>query len=192
MEKMKIANNAFVYPMPVVVAGAVVNSKVNYMAVGWVCRVNFDPPMIGVALGKRHHTNKGIREHKEFGVNIPGVDLMKAVDYVGLVSGALTDKSEIFDSFQGQLKYAPMIRNCPLTLECKLVEAVELPGDEFFIGEIVGAYTEDRYLTDGKPDIKKMNPFTLTMTDNRYWSVGEALGKAWSIGQDFKQKKDSP
>ena len=186
MERIKIDNNAYVYPMPMTVVGTMVGGKPNYLAAAWVCRVNFSPPMIGVALGKRHHTNKGIREHKEFSVNVPGVDLIKAVDYVGLVSGEKVDKSTVFESFYGQLKHAPMIRNCPVTMECKVVNTVDLPADEFFIGEVVGVYSEERFLTGNKPDIKKMRPFTLTMPDNGYWSIGEFLGKAWNIGKDFK------
>ena len=186
MEKIKVDMSTRVFPMPIVVVGAVVEGKINYLAVAWVCWVNPTPPMIGVALGKGHHTNKGIREHKEFGISIPSVDLIEAVDYVGLVSGAKADKSKVFDSFQGQLQYAPMIRNCPLTIECKVVTTVDLPSNEFFIGEIVGVYTEECYLTDGKPDIKKIKPFLLTMPDSRYREVGEIIGNAWSIGKDFK------
>ena len=130
MEKVKIDNKTRLFPMPMVVVGAVVEGRINYMAVAWVSRVNPDPPMIGVALGKGHHTNKGIREHKEFSISIPGVDLMKAVDYVGLISGAKADKSKVFESFQGVLQYAPMIRNCPLTVECRVVTTVDLPGNE--------------------------------------------------------------
>jgi flavin reductase (DIM6/NTAB) family NADH-FMN oxidoreductase RutF len=172
--------------MPIVVVGAVVDGKVNYLTVAWVSRVNPDPPMIGVALGKGHHTNKGIRERKEFGVSIPGVDLVKAVDYVGLVSGVKTDKSGVFESFQGMLKYAPMIRKCPLTVECKVATTVDLPGNEFFIGEIVGVYAEERCLTDGKPDFEKIKPFLLTMPDNQYREVGKIIGSAWGIGKDFQ------
>ena len=186
MEKIKIDNSTRVYPMPMVVVGAVVEGRINYLAAAWVSRVNSNPPMIGVALGKRHHTNKGIREHKEFGISIPGVDLMKAVDYVGLVSGAEVDKSKIFESFYGQLQYAPMIRDCPVTLECKVVTTVDLPISEFIIGEVVGVYTEERYLTGGKPDIDKIRPFSLTMPDSRYREVGKIIGDAWSIGKDFK------
>ncbi len=186
MDKIKIDSNAYVYPMPMTVIGTMVDGRPNYLAAAWVCRVNFAPPMIGIALGKRHHTNKGIREHKEFSVNVPGEDLIKPVDYVGLVSGEKVDKSKVFESFFGQLKHAPMIRSCPLTMECKVVNTVDLPADEFFIGEILGAYSDQRFLTNGKPDIKKMKPFTLTMPDNGYWSMGEFLGKAWSIGKDFK------
>jgi flavin reductase (DIM6/NTAB) family NADH-FMN oxidoreductase RutF len=186
MEKIKLDNGTRVFPMPMVVVGAVVEGRINYLAVAWVCWVNPNPPMIGVALGKGHHTNKGIREHKEFGISIPGVDLIKAVDYVGLVSGAKTDKSGVFESFQGQLKFAPMIRNCPLSLECKVVTKVDLPSNELFIGEITGVYTEEGYLTDGKPDINKIKPFMLTMPDSRYREVGEIIGNAWSIGKDFQ------
>jgi flavin reductase (DIM6/NTAB) family NADH-FMN oxidoreductase RutF len=186
MEKIKVDNSIRVFPMPMVVVGAAVEGRINYLAVAWVCWVNANPPMIGVALGKGHHTNKGIREHKEFGISIPGIDLIKAVDYVGLVSGAEADKSKVFESFQGQLEYAPMIQDCPLTLECKVVTKLDLPSNEFFVGEIVGVYTEERYLTDGKPDVKKIKPFMLTMPDSRYREVGEIIGKAWSIGKDFQ------
>jgi flavin reductase (DIM6/NTAB) family NADH-FMN oxidoreductase RutF len=186
MEKIKVDNSTRVFPMPMVVAGAVVEGRISYLAVAWVCWVNASPPMIGMALGKGHHTNKGIREHKEFGISIPSVDLIKAVDYVGLVSGAKADKSKVFVSFQGQLPYAPMIRHSPVSLECKVVTKVDLPSNEFFIGEIVGVYTEERYLTDGKPDIKKIRPFMLTMPDSRYRDIGEIIGSAWGIGKGFR------
>ncbi len=186
MEKIKLDNSTRVFSMPMVVVGAVVEGKNNYLAVAWVSWVNSNPPMIGVALGKGHHTNKGIREHQEFGISIPGVDLIKAVDYVGLVSGVKTDKSKIFESFQGQLKYAPMIRHSPVSLECKVVTKVDLPSNEFFIGEIVGVYTEERFLANGKPDINKIKPFMLTMPDAGYREVGEIIGSAWSIGKDFQ------
>jgi flavin reductase (DIM6/NTAB) family NADH-FMN oxidoreductase RutF len=97
---------------------------------------------------------------------------------VGLVSGAKTDKSGIFESFQGQLKYAPMICHCPVSLECKVVTKVDLLSKEFFVGEIVSVYTEERYLTNGKPDIDKIKPFILTMPDSRYREVGGIIGSA--------------
>ena len=153
MEKIKLDKNAFLYPMPMVLVGAIVAGRANFMAVGWVSLVNFNPPMMAVALGKFHYTNAGIQENKAFSVNIPGIASMEKVDYCGIVSGEKTDKSKIFDVFYGELAPAPMIRECPLSLECKLVNAVDLPTNSLFIGEIVGAYSEERYLTEGKPDI---------------------------------------
>jgi flavin reductase (DIM6/NTAB) family NADH-FMN oxidoreductase RutF len=186
MNKIIIDRNSFVYPMPMVLVGTVVNDKANFMAVGWVSRVNFNPPMVAVALGKMHYTNRGIQKNKAFSVNIPGMDLMEKVDYCGLVSGEKSDKSEVFDVFYGDLTNAPMIRECPVCMECRLVNAVDLPSNTLFIGEIINTYSEERYLTDGKPDIEKILPFTLTMPDNNYWKVGERAGKAWSMGRKFR------
>jgi flavin reductase (DIM6/NTAB) family NADH-FMN oxidoreductase RutF len=186
MDKIKIGNNAFVYPMPMVLAGAMVDGKPNFMAVGWVARVNFQPPMIGIALGKTHYTNEGIHKNQTFSVNVPGMDLIEKVDYCGLVTGRKTDKSEIFGVFYGELGSAPMVRECPLCMECKLVQAVDLPSNTLYIGQIMETFTEERYLTEGKPDIQKINPFTLTMPDNQYWKLGSNAGEAWAIGKKFK------
>lgn len=191
MQKVRIDNNAFVYPMPMVLVGAVVEGRPNFMAVGWVSRVETRPPLIAVALGA-HHTNQGIAEHQAFSVNIPGIELIKAVDYCGLVSGKRVDKSALFEVFSGELEHAPMIQQCPLTMECRLVQSVPLPRHTLFIGEIVAAYCAENYLTDGKPDVKKIQPFTLTMPDNRYWTVGEYAGKAWGIGREFIPEMDTP
>jgi flavin reductase (DIM6/NTAB) family NADH-FMN oxidoreductase RutF len=187
MMKKKIDNNAFVYPMPMVLVGSVVEGKVNFMAVGWVARVNFKPPMIGVALGP-HYTNKGIDERKAFSVNIPSMSIIEKTDYCGLVSGFDTDKSGIFEVFYGDLKDAPLINECPVCMACRLYDKIELPTNTVFIGEIVEAYSEERYLTDGKPDIRKINPFTLTMPDNSYWEVGSRAGGAWHAGKNLKKK----
>jgi len=78
-----------------------------------------------------------------------------------------------------------MIQACPLTMACSLVQAVDLPTNTLFIGEIKGAYADEQCLTEGTPDSKKMEPLTLTMPDNSYWAVGEYLGKAWSIGKKY-------
>lgn len=56
--------------------------------------------------------------------------------------------------------------------------------NSFFIAEIINIYTEDKFLTNGNPDIKKINPFLLTMPDNNFWAVRENIGKAWDAGKN--------
>ncbi len=182
-DKVRISSNACLYPMPVVLVGSIVEGRANYMTVAWVTRVNYDPPLLGVTIAKRHHTSLGIRKHREFGVSIPGRDMIVPTDYAGLVSGKNVDKSKLFESFTGSLAHAPMARECPLTMACRVVQVVDLPSNDFFIGEIMEAYCEERCLTDGIPDIEKMQPITLTMPDNRYWEVGDCVGDAWSLGK---------
>ncbi len=183
MAKTRIDANISIYPMPVVLAGAVVQGKANFLAIGWIARVNYQPPMVAMSLSKRHFTNAGIREHQEFSVNFPGVNLLEKTDYCGLVSGREQDKSQVFTLFTGELTHAPMIRECPLVFACRLVNVVELPSNDLFIGEIVEAYAEEACLTNGAPDIAKMEVFTLTMPDNFYWKIGAKAGKAWEAGR---------
>ncbi|MCX5704018.1 MAG: flavin reductase family protein [Candidatus Omnitrophica bacterium] len=184
MQKVKIDNNAFVYPMPMTLVGALVDSKPNFMPAAWVSRVNYKPPLIAVALGKTHHTNKGIHASGLFSVNVPGIELIKKTDYCGLVSGDKIDKSQIFDVWYGD-NNVPMIKECAVCMECKVVNTVDMEIDTLFIGEIVGAYSDEKYLSNGRPDIEKIKPFCLTMPDNNYWALGTYLGKAWGIGKDL-------
>lgn len=183
--KSPIGANTFVYPMPVVLVGAVVDDRPNYMTAAWVTRVSYEPPLLGVSISKRQHTAKGILEHGQFGISIPGRDLVVAADYVGMVSGRTVDKSKVIETLFGVLPHAPLAAACPLGMACRLTQTVELPHNHFFIGEIVEAYSEARFLTNGMPDIRKMQPFTLTMPDNQYWSVGNPVAKAWDVGKSF-------
>jgi len=185
MEKINIGNHGFIYPMPVALLGTNIDERANFMALGWVMRANINPPLLIIALNKNHFTNKGIREQKSFSINFPNKEIIEKVDYCGLVSGKKVDKSKLFDVFYGELKTAPMIKECPLSLECKLYDIYEMPSHDLYIGEIIGTFTEEKYLTNGKPDIKKMDPAVLTMPDNNYWEIGENIGKAWNIGKNI-------
>ena len=188
MAKVNIGDQAYVLPMATTILGSLLEDRPNFMALGWLTRVNFEPPMLGVAVSQGHASHKAILETGEFSVNFPTVEMVEVTDYVGLVSGKRVDKSNLFNLFYGELKNAPMISECPLTMACKLVKTVELPTNSFFIGEIMGAYSEERFLTNNMPDIKKINPFLLTMPDNGYWSVGELIGRAWSDGKSMRKR----
>jgi len=188
MDKINLGSTIPGYPMPVCLVGAHVEGKPNFLAVAWFTMASYKPPRIAIALGKGHYTNPGIKANKAFSVSLPSVDMIEATDYCGIVSGKKIDKSGIFDLFYGELKTAPMIKDCPLSMECKLVETVESSLNEIFIGEIIGTYTEERFLSDGKLDFKKMKPFILSQPDTSYWTLGEPVAKAWNIGKSYKAK----
>ena len=188
MEKIQIGQNFFI-PMPVILMGTQVKSKANFMTVGWCTRANANPPMIVCGIGNHHYTSKGIAETKTFSVNIPSSDLLEKTDYCGLVSGEKADKSHVFDVFYGPLKTAPMIKECPVTLECRLVQTVPLPTHTLFIGEIAGVYADGRVIKDGKPDFPEINPLFLTMPDNRYWTLRKYAGNAWSAGKNLMKEQ---
>ena len=187
MLKKKIRVGPYLYPMPVVLVGALVKGKANFMPIAWVSIVEHRPPMISISSNQSHYTNKGIKENKTFSINLVSEKMVKLTDYLGLKSGKEIDKSNLFEMFFGDLKTAPMIKDAPVNLECKLVKTIDIEkGHDIFIGEIINAYSEDEYLTNGIPDIQKFNPFVFSMNDNNYWNIGGHLGRAWSIGRDYK------
>ena len=183
MEKIQVGIDTTCYPMPCSLVGMNVGGKATFLTVAWFSMVNVNPRYLMIALGKSHYSNPGIRENGAFSLNIPSVSMVEATDYCGMVSGRKFDKAALFDVFYGRLATAPMIKECPYNVECKLVQVVELPGDELFIGEIVAAYSDERYLTDGVPDLQKMNPLVLAMPGKKYISLGSEVGRAWEIGK---------
>jgi hypothetical protein len=65
---------------------------------------------------------------------------------------------------------------------------VDLPLNEFFIGEIMAVYSDERYLTNGIPDIKKINPLILSMPENSYFTTGDHIAQAWGAGKKLIKK----
>ncbi len=185
MNQVELDNNVFI-PMPVTLVGCLFKGKANFMAAGWVSRVNANPPQIGIGIGRPHATPDGIMENRTFSVCFPNRSILVSADYCGLVSGRNVDKSSLFTLFYGDLKTAPMIEEASLNLECSLVQTVEGTTNHFFIGEIKGVYAHPKCLEKGRIDPKKADYLILTMPDNTYWSLGEPVGRAWSEGKKFK------
>ena len=189
MSKATLGNKPFLYPMPVTIVGADIEEKPNFLTVAYIGIVNAKPGMVAFGSNRKHYTNKGILANRTFSINIPSRDQLEITDYVGLYSGAKIDKSHLFEVFYGKFGNAPMISSCPLNLECRVTDVLDRGGlDEIIVGEIIESYCEERYLTGGYPDVEKMKPALFSMYDNRYFSIGEYLGKAWSIGKNYKPK----
>ncbi|MFC1821857.1 flavin reductase family protein [Thermodesulfobacteriota bacterium] len=184
--KNTIGAKNFLYPMPTTLVGANVNGRPNYITIAHVGIM--DPGSISLGMNKVHYTNAGIKENGTFSVNIPSENQVKETDYCGLVSGKGTDKAELFQTFYGGLGTAPMIEECPVNMECKLVRTVDFPKHDIFMGEVVETYCDEEYLTDGVVDFSKVRPILFSMHDTGYWKLGDKFAKAWSVGKELKEK----
>ena len=185
MKTVFAQKNLFCLPWTQTILGTHLEGRVNYMALDWLTRVNFKPAMLGICVNKGNASHGAIVDTGEFSINIPNTDMVPATDYTGLVSGRRTDKSSLFEVFYGELQAAPMIQECPLIIECRVFQTVDLPTNSFFIAEIITIYCDESVMTDNKPDIEKIKPFVLTMPDNRFWAIGDFIGKAWHEGKGF-------
>jgi len=180
MEKVLVENRS-VSASPAVIAGALVNGRPNYITLGFYGGMSMNPPIVYISINKAHYTNAGIKETGYFSVNIPSKNVVKEMDYVGIVSGRDVDKSTVFSAFYGSINKAPMIEECPVNILCKLIQTVDLPRTEVFIGEIAETYVGKEYLVDGKPDINKVNPILLA--GGKYCELGSPVGTPRSDGK---------
>lgn len=193
MKRISVGPKNGLYPSLTTIVGAEPENKPNWITIAHVGIMNHAagdvPQYLSIGLNRSHHTNKGIREYGEFSINIPSVKMMQITDYIGLVSGAKTDKSTVFPIDRGTLKHAPMIADAPLSMECKLIETLSLGHHEIFIGEVINTYVDENCLTDGKPDIHKIDPLLFDFMMIDYWSLGERIGNPWQEGKTFKTDK---
>lgn len=187
MNKIKMGSKDCLYPNPIVLVGVNVNDKPNYLNVSYCGIVNRIPAMISISLNRLHYSCDGIKQNKTFSINIPSESMLKVTDYCGIVSGKEVDKSKFFKTFYGELKNAPMIDECPINVECEVINELDLGGTNItIIGKVVQTYTEEKYLTNGIPDLKKIDPILLSIYEFNYYNVGEKIGKAWDIGKNYE------
>jgi len=184
MEKVKLGPQTLLYPMPAVLVGAKVDEKPNFMTAAWCGIAASKPPAISVGLHKVRHTLKGVKEQGTFSINVPSSDLAQKVDYCGIYSGKKRDKTSLFKVFYGVLETAPLIGECPVNLECKVIHSLDLGSHILVVGEIFETYVNEDCLTDEKPDPEKIDPLIYTTGVTQYQRLGETIGKAFHLGKD--------
>jgi len=181
MSKVKI-NEPFrpVYPSP---AGLIVsvdeNKKPNVMTAGDVFNISLkDPCIIGIALRKATYTHGLICESKEFTVNFPTVAILDKMDLVGTISGRSgLDKFKEYGltKLQSDVVTSPIIEECPVNLECKMLSVTEVGDHDLFLGEVVMMHVDSDKLDDkGNVDIEKVDAFSFA--EWAYYSFGEKIG----------------
>ncbi|HDR72966.1 MAG TPA: flavin reductase family protein [Methanoculleus sp.] len=171
------------YPLPTTLVGVNVSGKPNYITIAHVGILDFGS--ISLGMSKTHYTNAGIRENGTFSVNIPSVNMVRQTDYCGLVSGKKVDKSALFRNFYGTLGTAPMIHECPVNMECRLIRTVDFPAHDIFIGKIENTFCDPVVITDGTVDVNKVQPILFSMNDRSYYRIGARIGRAWEIGKEL-------
>jgi hypothetical protein len=102
------------------------------------------------------------------------------------LSGAQEDKSKVFTSFYGKLKTAPLAKECPVNIECRLFTSVDCGSHLLYIGEVVEIHADKACVADGKPDTVKSDP--IVYAQSAYWHVGKQIDKAFSAGKKYQKE----
>ena len=177
--KQNIGSVLALYPKPLTVIGAEVDGKVNWLVVGHTGIIGHD--RILVSMSKNHHTNQGIRKSKKLSINLVSREMLPKADYVGSVSGASVDKSNVFDYHWGE-NGTPVIDASPLTMECDVVDIYETEGFDNFICSVANTYAAPEVLDgNGKLDYTRLKPVLFEFPTYSYIATGEIIGKCLNL-----------
>ena len=179
INKKNIGRLLALYPKPMTVIGAEVEGKVNWLVVGHTGIIGHD--RILVSMSKQHYTNQGIKKLKKFSINLVSREMLPKADYVGSVSGASVDKSDVFAYHIGE-NGTPVIDASPLTMECNVVDTYKTDGFDNFICAVVNTYAAPDVLdSNGKLDYTRLKPVLFEFPTYSYLATGEVIGKCLNL-----------
>lgn len=179
MPKLEVPPSEALYPVPVVLVSCIDRNagRANIITIAWCGIVASNPPLISVSIRPSRHSHALITKEREFVVNIPHADILNETDFCGLRSGRDTDKFEHckFTSIPASKVAGPMIKECPVNIECKLKSVLKLGSHDMFIAEVVAVHADERIIgPDGTIDYDKAKPFVFTQGE--YWDLGKKIG----------------
>lgn len=191
--KKSLGAHTIIYPTPVfLIAAYDESSKANLMTASWCGICNSQPPSVAISLRKATYTHGCIMARKAFTVNVPSEDQLAIADYVGIASGRTVDKfaETGWTPVRSEKVDAPVIQECPLSLECRLLHVFELGLHTHFVGEIVDVLADEKVMDrSGLLDMKKVKPLIFAPDTQGYYGVGPFLGRAFSHPNSPKAKK---
>lgn len=182
MTKTTIKPQGFLMPLPAtMISCQKAGEKPNIITMSWVGVMCSEPPVIGVGIRLSRFSHHIIKDSGEFVLNLPSEDQVWQTDYCGHASGRDKDKFKEceFTPEAGLEVSAPIIRECPINMECKVTQSVLLGSHEMFLGEIVAIQVDERCVSDdGKVDIASVRPFVYVPISQIYvGGIEKLIGK---------------
>ena len=178
IEKVKWPAGTLIAPVPaVLVSCGDKEGCVNLMTAAWTGTICSDPPMVYVSIRKERHSHKMIQETGEYVINLTTEDLAWATDFCGVRSGRDMDKfkeMKLTPVF-GELQYAPMVEESPVSIECKVTQVMELGTHDMFMAEVVAVHVDEKYMDEkGTFHLEAAKP--LVYSHGQYFGVGKHIG----------------
>lgn len=175
------------YPLPAVMVSCQdKNGNSNIITVAWTGTICTNPPMAYISVRPERYSYSMIKETGEFVINLTTKELAYATDYCGVRSGRDVDKFKEMKltKEKASVVNAPLIKESPLNIECKVKEIKELGSHHMFIADVVAVNADEKYMNE-------MNKFELSSADpivyshGEYYSLDKVIG---TFGYSVKKK----
>lgn len=171
MNKVSKNPSTALLPVPtVLVTAKKEDSASNIITIAWTGILNSNPPIVYISVQPIRHSYSLIKESGEYVINIPSEDQARVVDYCGVTSGSKIDKFKEtgLTPIPAQYVKAPLIKECPVNLECRVRDVLSLGSHDVFIADVLTVhYNEDVLKDNGMPDVDKIKPYSFCMREYR-------------------------
>lgn len=187
MAKQQWKPGNMLYPLPaVMVSVADKEGNTNIITVAWAGTVCTNPPMLSISVRPERHSYGMIKDTMEFVVNLTTEELAYATDYCGVRSGRDVDKFKemgLTPEEAAEVK-APLIKESPVNIECKVKEILELGSHHMFLAEVVAVHVDETYMNEkNKFELSKAKP--MVYSHGEYYGIGKLLG---TFGYSVRKK----
>ena len=166
------------YPLPAVMVSVTDGQgNDNIITVAWTGTICTNPPMVYISVRPSRYSYEMLKKTGEFVINLTTEELAFATDYCGVRSGRDVDKFKEahLTKEPAQFVKAPMIKESPVSIECRVTEVKVLGSHHMFLAEVLAVHAQQEY-------IDKNNKFQLNKAKPIVYSHGEYLGTGKSLG----------
>ena len=186
MEKQLWSGGALLAPVPPVLVTCGSMEKPNVLTVAWTGIVNTHPPRTYISIRPERFSYPLIKENGYFVINLPTQELVRAVDLCGVRSGRQGDKFALsgLSVEPSPTLGAPMLKESPLALECRVFQEIPLGTHNMFLADIV-AVSVDPELIDAQGKLHLDRAGLLAYAHGEYFALGKKLG---TFGYSVRKK----
>ena len=191
MSKVMWKPGTFIYPIPAVMVSCGTMEKSNIITVAWTGILNTNPAMVYISVRPERYSYKLIKEQGEFVINLTNKDLTRATDWCGCRTGNKFDKFKEMNLHKEKANFVkcPMIKESPVSIECKVKEIKELGSHHMFIADVLAINADEKFIDEkGAFDISKCE--LISYANGGYYAQGKRIGKfGYSVQKKKKNKK---
>ncbi|MBR0491622.1 MAG: flavin reductase family protein [Clostridia bacterium] len=187
MAKVVWKAGTFEYPIPAVMVSCGDMDNSNIITVAWTGILNTNPAMVYISVRPTRYSYNMIKEQGEFVINLTTEDLVRQTDWCGVRSGEKFDKFKEMNLHKEKANFVkcPLIKESPVSIECKVKEIKELGSHHMFIAEVLSIDADDKFIDEkGAFDISKCD--LIAYANGGYYPLGNKLGK---FGFSVQKKK---
>ena len=177
------------YPLPVVMVSCGSDTvKPNIITIAWAGTICSNPPMVSISVRKERYSHDIIEKSGEFVINLVNEKLTKACDWCGVRSGK--DYHKFMETgltpVRGTKVTAPMIKEAPVSLECKVQKVVPLGTHDMFVAEVLAVHADDALFNRKTDALELQRANLVTYSHGHYYNLGKIIGKAGRTAQSIR------